>query len=86
MYRPYVLFISLGLTLFVCGSVPFLRYLYFLVADSGRGHLQSLVLGSVLLIASFIAFTLGVVADLIRINRVLIEDNLEQSKHARFSK
>jgi len=48
--------------------------------------LQSLVLGSVLLIASFIAFTLGVVADLIRINRVLIEDNLEQTKRARLSK
>jgi glycosyltransferase involved in cell wall biosynthesis len=86
MYRPYVLFISLGSILFVCGAIPFIRYLYFLIADSGRGHLQSLVLGSVLLIASFIAYTLGVVADLIRINRVLIEDQLEQSKRARYSK
>jgi glycosyltransferase involved in cell wall biosynthesis len=86
MYRPYVLFISLGSILFVCGAIPFIRYLYFLIADNGRGHLQSLVLGSVLLIASFIAYTLGVVADLIRINRVLIEDQLEQSKRARYSK
>jgi glycosyltransferase involved in cell wall biosynthesis len=86
MYRPYVLFISLGSVLFVAGAIPFIRYLYFLIADTGRGHLQSLVLGSVLLIASFIAYTLGVVADLIRINRVLIEDQLEQSKRARYSK
>jgi glycosyltransferase involved in cell wall biosynthesis len=86
MYRPYVLFVSLGSILFVCGAIPFIRYLYFLIEDTGRGHLQSLVLGSVLLIASFIAYTLGAVADLIRINRVLIEDSLEQSKRARYSK
>ncbi|HSW99211.1 MAG TPA: glycosyltransferase family 2 protein [Candidatus Saccharimonadales bacterium] len=85
MYRPYVLFASLGAALFVAGAVPFVRYLYFVVADTGRGHLQSLVLGSVLLIASFIACTLGIVADLIRINRVLIEDGLEQAKRTRYT-
>lgn len=87
MYRPYILFVTLGFVLFVAGMIPFVRYLYFLFADhiNGIRHVQSLILGSVLLIASFIAFTLGVVADLIRINRVLIEDQLEQSKRARFN-
>jgi glycosyltransferase involved in cell wall biosynthesis len=87
MYRPYVLFVSLGIILFIAGMIPFIRYLYFFFADHIHGlrHLQSLIIGSVLLIASFIAFTLGVVADLIRINRVLIEDNLEQSKRNRFN-
>jgi glycosyltransferase involved in cell wall biosynthesis len=84
MYRPYVLFVSMGTVFFIVGSVPFLRWLYFVFADAshGRGHLQSLIIGSVLLVASFTAFTLGVVADLIRINRVLIEENLEHSKRA----
>jgi hypothetical protein len=86
MFRPYVLFLSLGLFLFVLGGIPFARFLYFALHNDGHGHLQSLVMGSVLLVASFISFTLGVVADLIRINRVLIEDGLEQSKRARFAK
>lgn len=86
MYRPYVLFMSLGLVLLAAGAIPFIRFVYFLFATDGRGHLQSLVIGSVLLIAAFVAFTLGVVADLIRINRILIEDGLEQSKRARYAK
>ncbi|HSX32478.1 MAG TPA: glycosyltransferase family 2 protein [Candidatus Saccharimonadales bacterium] len=84
MYRPYVIFVTLGVTLFIAGLVPFARYLYFFIEGNGGGHLQSLIVGSVLLVASFIAFTLGVVADLIRINRILIEQNLEHTKHVRF--
>jgi hypothetical protein len=38
----------------------------------------------VLLIASLLSFALGVIADLIRINRALIEDCLENAKRARF--
>lgn len=88
MYRPYVVFLTLGITLFILGLIPFVRYLYFVIADStdGARHLQSLIAGSVLMVASFIAFTLGVVADLIRINRVLTEDQLEHQKHARYDK
>ncbi len=86
MYRPYVIFVTLGVTLLLIGFIPFARYLYFLIEGNGGGHLQSLIVGSVLLIASFIAFTLGVVADLIRINRILIEQNLEHTKHARFDR
>lgn len=88
MYRPYVVFATLGTLLLILGLIPFVRYLYFFIADhtSGARHLQSLIAGSVLLGASFIAYTLGVVADLIRINRTLIEDALEHHKHTRFDK
>jgi len=86
MYRPYVFFGTLGGVLFVIGLVPFARFLYFLAQGQGDGHLQSLIAGSVLLVASFIALTLGVVADLIRINRILLEQSLEHQKHIRFDK
>ncbi len=88
MYRPYVLFNSLGLLLLVLGLIPFTRFLYFymVVNQHGLHHIQSLIAGSVLLIGSFIAFTLGIIADLIRINRTLIEDSLEHIKHQRFDK
>lgn len=88
MYRPYVFFLSLGAILFLAGVVPIGRFLYYFFFENNEssGHVQSLVLGSVLLVGSFISFAMGIIADLIRINRTLIEDLLEQTKHARFDK
>jgi glycosyltransferase involved in cell wall biosynthesis len=86
MYRPYAFFGTLGAFFLVLGLVPFVRYLYLVLTAAPGSHLQSLILGGVLLTAAFIAFTLGVVADLIRINRILIEQSLEHSKRHRFTK
>lgn len=80
MYRPYMVFISLGWLLLVGGLIPFVRFLYLVGRQGGAHHLQSLIFGTVMLTAAFVSFTLGVIADLIRINRSLIEDNLELSK------
>lgn len=87
MYRPYAFFMTIGLILLLAGLIPFLRFLYLIaiVDESGTRHIQSLIAGSVLLIGSFLMFALGVVADLIRINRVLIEQSLEQGKRERFN-
>jgi glycosyltransferase involved in cell wall biosynthesis len=85
MYKPYVIFGGLGTLLLILGAVPFARFVA-LSLDEGttRGHIQSLLVGSLLLIASFLCFVLNIIADLIRINRVLIEANLEQAKRHRF--
>ena len=77
MYKPYTLFVSLSMLLGVFGLVPFVRYLILLVVDAGGNHIQSLILGMILLTGSFLALALGVIADLIRINRILIEEQLE---------
>lgn len=88
MYRPFMVFMSLGLVLLVAGLIPFIHYvyIYFTTARSAFGphHLQSLIIGTVLLNASFISFTLGIVANLIRINRTLIEDVLEEQRRDRY--
>jgi glycosyltransferase involved in cell wall biosynthesis len=87
MYRPYIVFGGLGWLLFVLGLVPFARFVVFSLQDgSTRGHIQSLLVGSLLMIAAFLCFVLNIIADLIRINRVLTEDNLEQTKRLRFDK
>lgn len=86
MYKPYMLFMPLGLALLIIGLVPFVRYLWFYIQNEPGQHIQSLMIGGVLFTAAFIAFTLGAVADLIRINRTLIEDSLEQQKRARYNK
>jgi glycosyltransferase involved in cell wall biosynthesis len=89
MYRPYALFFTLGFILLIAGLIPFAHFIDLIISTKtayGPHHLQSLLTGSVLLVASFIAFTLGVIADLIRINRLILEDTLELVKRERFKK
>lgn len=80
MYKPTVVFVTLGSLFLVSGLVPFIRFLFFVAHQNGAHHLQSLIAGSILLTAAFISYTLGVIADLIRINRILSEDILELQK------
>ncbi|HSX04891.1 MAG TPA: glycosyltransferase family 2 protein [Candidatus Saccharimonadales bacterium] len=80
MYRPLALFATLGWMCLLTGMIPFVRFLYFVGHQNGTHHLQSLIFGTVLLTAAFISFTLGVIADQIRINRTLVEENLELTK------
>ena len=87
MYRPFALFLSLGVFFLVVGGIPFLHFFWLTLttkAPFGAQHLRALITGAVLLIASFISFTLGVIADLIRINRLLLEDILERQKRAEY--
>ena len=87
MYRPMMLFTVAGTLLFTAALIPFVRFvvLFLFTNDSGgTHHIQSLVAGSVLMITAFLSFALGIIADLIRINRILIEDSLEQEKRARY--
>jgi len=84
MYKPYILFNSIGLLLLLVGLSPFVRYGLLVLADDKGNHLQSLIIGAVLLISALLFFVLGVMADLIRINRILHEEALEQIKRERF--
>jgi glycosyltransferase involved in cell wall biosynthesis len=89
MYKPMTLFIAAAALLFAAGLVPFIRFiiLYFFAANSGgTRHIQSLLVGSVLMMVAFLSIALGIIADLIRINRVLIENSLELQKREIFSR
>lgn len=88
MYRPQVVFGTLGILFFVAGSIPFARFLLltFITDKGGRGHLQSMLLGLILLMAAFLCVVLNVIADLIRINRTLVEQNLTHAKRLRYKK
>jgi len=85
MYKPYIIFGWLGGILLTLGTIPFIRFVVLSIDEnSTRGHLQSLIAGSLLLIGAFLCLVLAIIAELIRINRVLIEDDLEQSKRHHF--
>jgi glycosyltransferase involved in cell wall biosynthesis len=86
MYKPYMVFGALGITLFILGLIPFARFTILSFQDGTTGgHIQSLLVGSLLMITALLCLVLNIIADLIRINRVLIENNLEETKRQRFS-
>jgi glycosyltransferase involved in cell wall biosynthesis len=85
MYKPFAIFGTLTISFLVLGLIPFIRYILFVIDGTSSGHLQSLIIGVVLLVIAFLSLTLGIIADLTRINRVLLEDELEQVKEMRFT-
>jgi len=65
--------------------VPFARFTYLSLQEgTTRGHIQSLLVGSLLMITALLCLVLNIIADLIRINRILTEDNLELTKRQRY--
>jgi hypothetical protein len=78
MYQPLRVFFYIGTALLLVGLYPIVRFLYFYVAGSGAGHVQSLVIGGAFLIMGFVAYMIGLVADLIAVNRQLLELGLER--------
>jgi len=78
MYKPLRVFTFLGSALVLAGLLPVARFLFFFLQGQGGGHVQSLVLGGVLLVFGFVSLLIGVVADLISFNRALLETVLEK--------
>jgi hypothetical protein len=78
MYQPLRVFCLIGLALALLGGAPIARFLYFYANGDGQGHLQSLVLASVLLVMSFVSFATGLLADVVSRNRQLLEMTLEK--------
>jgi ABC-type Na+ efflux pump permease subunit len=74
MYEPLNVFLTLGFIPFILGTVFVIRFIYFYVIGEGSGHIQSLIIASILILVGFLAFLLGLVADLIARNRRLDEE------------
>jgi glycosyltransferase involved in cell wall biosynthesis len=86
MFKPHVTFLTLGIVLFILAAIPFTRFLYLYFQGDGEGNVQSLIFGSSLLVGSLLSFTLMIIADLLRINRTLLEDQLERIKEIQYGK
>jgi len=74
MYRPLRVFTIISSLLILGGVILGLRYLYFYLSGQGGGHIQSVVLAAVLLIIGFQTLLIGLVADLIGFNRIILEE------------
>ncbi len=73
MYYSLRVFFLIGTVLSVIGVLPIIRFLFFYLQGEYSGHIQSLVLGGVLMTMGFLALLIGLVADLIAFNRQLLE-------------
>ena len=74
MYKPLRFFLGIGSVLFLCGALLGVRFLFYYAAGSGNGHVQSLILASILMLMGFQAGVIGLLADIIAANRKILED------------
>jgi glycosyltransferase involved in cell wall biosynthesis len=72
-YRPLRFFATVGALVFLAGFLIGGRFAYYYVVDGGEGHVQSLILASLLMSTGFVVLVTGILADLISVNRKLLE-------------
>lgn len=86
VYRPFRFFMGIGATVFCLGFLVGLRFLVYYIGGDGGGHVQSLILTAILLGIGFQTMLTAFVADLLGVNRTLLEDieyrSLKEAEHA----
>jgi glycosyltransferase involved in cell wall biosynthesis len=87
MFKPYVIFATLTVLFGVAAAIPFLRFLVLWVTRAETaGNVQSLIFGSIMSVAALLSLALGVISDLLRTNRILIEEQLERIKELQYGR
>jgi glycosyltransferase involved in cell wall biosynthesis len=85
MFKPYVIFATLTVLFGLLAAIPLVRFLLlWLLGGDTSGNVQSLVYGAIMAVASLLSLALGVLSDLQRTNRVLLEDQLERIKEMQY--
>lgn len=84
MFKPHVIFNTLGIILLVLALIPFARFFWFWFSGDTVGHIQSLIFGSAMLTGSLLSFALVAIADLQKTNRILMEEQLERTKEIQY--
>lgn len=79
IYRPFLFFGSIGSLVSLAGFVLGLRFVWFYLIGQGDGHIQSLILSSILLVVGFQTILIAFVADLLAANRRLLEEIRQRS-------
>lgn len=73
-YKPFRFFAVPGLIIGTLGVMLLSRFLWFYVTAGGAGHIQSVIVGALLSGAGLFLVVIGLLADLIAVNRQLLED------------
>ncbi len=86
IFKPHVVFVTIGTIFLVAGLVPFVRYAVLVYQGEAGGHLQSLMFGTAMIVGALLSFALLVIADLQKTNRILLEDQLERIKEIQYKR
>ncbi len=78
MHEPLKVFSVPAFLFAFVGLVLFARFGWYVITSGGEGHIQSLVVGAVALLMAMQLFMLGLLADLLRTNRVVGERTLKR--------
>jgi len=73
-YRPLRFFFFVGALIMLPGVLLGFRFVWNLALNVGSGNVQSLILAGVFLLAGFFVMLSGLLADLIAVNRKLLEE------------
>ncbi len=84
MYKPLKFFTIVGMIPFIIGVAIGIRYLVFLCMGTAGGHIQSLILASILIMMGFMTIVIGLQADIIAANRKILEDIQYQVRNLRY--
>ena len=85
LYEPLRVFMLAAAAVAVPAAVIWARFLYFFFSGEGEGHVQSLILGSTLIVIAVQLVALGVVADILAANRTLQQRTLERVRRVELS-
>jgi glycosyltransferase involved in cell wall biosynthesis len=78
LYEPLRVFMIAAAVVAIPAAVIWTRFLYFFFEGKGEGHVQSLILGSTLVVIAVQLVALGVVADILAASRTLQGRTLER--------
>ena len=85
MYRPMRVFTMFGGAFIAGGVVLGLRFVYYFVQGMGTGKVQSLILAAILTIVGFQICLIGLMADLVGLNRKMVEESLYRIRRMELS-
>ncbi len=74
MYRPWAVFTLIAAIFGIVGIALGIRYLVYFIMGQGSGHVQSLILASMLIIIAVLCEVIGMLADVIAGNRKLLQE------------
>jgi len=80
IFRPLRFFGLTGVIIFLIGLYPIIRFVYYFFVEGGNGHIQSLIIGSTLMMIGYLNVVLGLLGSSIGWSRKVSEEALYRIK------
>jgi glycosyltransferase involved in cell wall biosynthesis len=74
LYKPLRFFLWVGTLVLLPGIAIGLRFIVKYLEGDGAGHVQSLILASILIVTAVVIYAAGIITDLTAANRTLLEE------------